>query len=98
MAASIAARTAGKVAQYGIDSANIQGYDSGTILGNIPPGGVGQKLVDGTIQNAACLTADGTAGVVGNALVVTAGTGVAIPTAPAGTAQADGLSAFPARE
>lgn len=67
--ASLAARTTGKVAQYGVDSANVGPYDSGTILGNVPPGGAGQKLISGVIQNAADLTSDGTAGKVGNTLV-----------------------------
>lgn len=67
--ASIAARTEGKVAQYGIDSANVGPYDSGDIIGHVQPGGSGQKLVSGVVQAAADLTVDGTAGKVGNALL-----------------------------
>ena len=67
--ASIAARTTGKVAQYGVDSANVGPYDSGTILGTVPPGQTGKKLINGTIQNATDLTCDSTAGKVGNALL-----------------------------
>jgi hypothetical protein len=58
--ATIAARTTGKVSQYQAagkaTSDSILGYDSGTILGTVPPGKAGLKLVDGTIQNAADLT------------------------------------------
>lgn len=67
--ASIAARTTGKVAQYGVDSANVGPYDSGNITGHVQPGGSGEKLVSGVIQNATDLTVDGTAGNVGNALL-----------------------------
>jgi len=60
--ATLAARTDGKVAQYqlsgtaGLASTAITPYDSGTILGTVPPGKAGIKLVSGVIQNAADLT------------------------------------------
>lgn len=66
-------------------------YDSGTILGTVPPGKPGLKLVDGTIQRASQIVADGTAGVTGNALTSTAGVGVT-PTKPVGQGQSEGLS------
>ena len=73
MSASLAAKTDGAVAQYGLAGKNaaatIKPYDSGNILGTVPPGKAGIKLVDGTIQNATALTADSSAGVVGNALL-----------------------------
>ena len=58
MAASIVAKTDGAVAQYGLSataglaSTAITPYDSGTILGTVPPGKAGIKLVSGVIQNA----------------------------------------------
>jgi hypothetical protein len=70
--ASIVARTDGAVAQYqlsGEESATIGPYDSGTILGTVPPGKAGLKLINGTIQNATTLTASAAAGKVGNALL-----------------------------
>jgi hypothetical protein len=72
-------------------------YDSGTILGHVQPGGTGSKLVNGTVQRASQIKADGTAGVVGNALVCTSGVGV-VPTPPAGSTQTDGLSQYAAHE
>lgn len=72
-------------------------YDSGTILGNVPPGGTGEKLVSGVVQRATQIKADGTAGVVGNALVATSGVGV-LPTAPTGSTAAAGLSQAPQHE
>ncbi len=72
-------------------------YDSGTILGNVPPGGVGEKLVSGVVQRASQILADGTAGVVGNALVATSGVGL-VPTPPTGSTAADGLSQAPQHE
>jgi hypothetical protein len=54
--ANAAAQTAGDVTQYGLEGtkvgAAIGPYDSGTILGTVPPGKPGIKLVDGTIQHA----------------------------------------------
>jgi hypothetical protein len=72
-------------------------YDSGTILGNVPPGKSGEKLINGTVQRASQVKADSTAGVTGNALVVTSGVGV-LPTLPSGSLQSDGLSQYAARE
>lgn len=72
-------------------------YDSGTILGTVPPGQAGLKLVSGVVQRASQMLSDGTAGVVGNALQPTAGVGV-VPTAPTGSQPADGLSQAPNHE
>ena len=72
-------------------------YDSGTILGHVQPGGVGEKLVSGVVQRASQIKADGTAGAVGNALVSVNGVGV-VPTPPAGSTAADGLSQAPQHE
>jgi hypothetical protein len=47
-------------------SANIHPYDSGTILGTVPPGKPGIKLVDGTIQSATKLVCNN--GPLGNTL------------------------------
>lgn len=47
-------------------SATITPYDSGTILGTVPPGQVGLKLIDGTQQSATTAAADGTVGNDGN--------------------------------
>ena len=78
-------------------STGITPYDSGNILGTVPPGKTGIKLVSGVVQRAAQLVCDATAGKVGNALVVSSGQGV-LPTEPAGTHAADGLSSAPWRE
>lgn len=79
-------------------STGIHGYDSGTILGTVPPGKPGLKLVDGTVQRSNQLKCDATSGNVGNALVGAAGTGVAVPASAAGTRPSDGLSGAPERE
>jgi hypothetical protein len=75
-------------------------YDSGTILGTVPPGKAGLKLVSGVVQCAAVLLSDGTAGNVGNTLVPsydsTAGHGD--PTPPTGSQPANGLSQAPNTE
>lgn len=73
-------------------------YDSGSILGTVPPGKPGLKLVDGTIQRASQLIADSTAGVVGNALVSTYSTLNTDPVPPTGSQPADGLSQAPNTE
>jgi hypothetical protein len=73
-------------------------YDSGTILGTVPPGKAGLKLVDGTVQRASQLLADSTPGAVGNALVPTFSTLNTDPTPPSGSQPADGLSQAPNRE
>ncbi len=72
-------------------------YDSGTILGTVPPGKSGLKLVSGVQQRASQLLADGTAGVVGNALTAISGVGL-VPTPPTGSTAADGLSQAPQHE
>lgn len=73
-------------------------YDSGTILGTVPPGKAGLKLVDGTVQRASQIKADGTAGAVGNALVSTYSTLNTDPVPPSGSQPADGLSQAPNTE
>jgi hypothetical protein len=79
-------------------STGIHPYDSGTILGTVPPGKTGLKLVSGVVQRSNQLLCDATPGVVGNALVGIAGTGRAVPTPAAGTLKSDGLSGAPDRE
>ena len=80
-------------------------YDSGTILGTVPPGKAGLKLVEGTVQRAAVILDSADAGYVGNALVpvyslvgaaVTDHDGLPVP--PTGSQPADGLSEAPNRE
>lgn len=68
------AKTTGKAAQYALtgtnNSATITPYDSGTILGTVPPGKAGLKLVSGVIQNATALTVSAAAAdAPGNAIV-----------------------------
>lgn len=105
----------GAVKQYQLDGVNdatsgtenIGPYDSGTILGTVPPGKPGIKQISGVVQRAtAALLCDLTPSVVGNALTSTyneVGSGAAagfdgLPTAPAGSEAADGLSLAPERE
>lgn len=78
-------------------STAIHGRDTGTILGTVPPGKPGLKLVDGTIQRSTQLKCDATPGKVGNALVATSGKGL-IPTPPTGSLASDGLSQAPQHE
>ena len=47
-------------------SATITPYDSGSILGTVPPGQTGLKLIDGTQQSATTAAADSTPGNDGN--------------------------------
>jgi hypothetical protein len=77
----------GIVAQYQLDGINgtpetlgsgVGPYDSGNILGTVPPGKPGVKLVKGTIQRATDLITDGTPGQP-NWLASTSGVGV-VPT------------------
>lgn len=90
----------GAVKQYQYEGLNdasanletITPYDSGTILGTVPPGKPGLKLVSGVVQRAAVVLADGTSGAVGNALVSDYSTLNTDPVAPAGSTAADGLS------
>jgi hypothetical protein len=83
--------------QPGGGPSGIHPYDSGTILGTVPPGKPGLKLVDGTVQRSTQVIADSTSGVTGNALVAVNGVGL-IPTPPTGSHQADGLSQAPSHE
>jgi hypothetical protein len=78
-------------------STAITPYDSGTILGTVPPGKAGIKLVSGVIQRSTQIKADGTAGVIGNTLTCTSGIGL-VPTPPVGSTAADGLSQAPEHE
>src|SRR5271166_6445935 len=107
-------QTQGVVKQYQLSGTGssaatletITPYDSGTILGTVPPGKAGLKLVDGTVQRASRMLCDGTAGNVGNALVPfynLVGSGAAagqdgVPTPPTGSTPADGLSQAPNTE
>jgi len=79
-------------------STDITPYDSGNILGTVPPGKAGIKLVSGVVQRSNQILCDATAGKVGNAITQIAGVGVAVPVDAAGTHQSDGLSAAPFRE
>ena len=104
----------GAVKQYqysGINDATssletITPYDSGTILGTVPPGKAGLKLVSGVVQRASVMLSDSTAGNVGDALVSSynlVGSGAAagqdgVPTPPTGSTPADGLSQAPNTE
>ena len=91
----------GAVKQYqysGINDATsgletIGPFDSGNVIGTVPPGKAGIKQISGVVQRAAVILCDGTT----NALVPTSGTGV-LPTAPAGSTAADGLSQAPQHE
>ena len=78
-------------------STAITPYDSGNILGTVPPGKTGIKLVSGVVQRAAQLVCDATAGNCGNALLAVSGTGL-VPTPPTGSQPADGLSQAPNTE
>ena len=99
----------GVIAQYQADaiagtteaadlSTGVHPYDSGTILGTVPPGKAGLKLISGVVQRASLMLNSQAAGVVGNALVSTYSTANVDPTAPAGSQPADGLSQAPNRE
>src|SRR5271166_4002222 len=79
-------------------STAITPYDSGTILGTVPPGKAGLKLVSGVVQRASQLLCDSTAGVVGNSLVPTFSSLHTDPTPPTGSQPADGLSQAPNHE
>lgn len=101
MPASLAAKSAGAVNPYSVSNttgtSNVKGYDSGNILGTVPPGKTGIKLVDATVQKATALTVDATAGVIGNSLTSTAGVGVT-PTANSAQTYSNGLSLAPQTE
>jgi len=70
-------------------------YDSGTILGTVPPGKVGQKLVNGTVQRSNVLL---TTGPGNNFLAPTYAVNGGVPTSPVGSHASDGLSGSPERE
>jgi hypothetical protein len=78
-------------------STDIHPYDSGTILGTVPPGKPGIKLVSGVIQRSSQLLVDGTAGVIGNTLTSTTGVGLT-PTVNPGQLDSAGLSLAPQTE
>ena len=70
-------------------------YDSGTILGTVPPGKPGIKLVDGTVQRSNVLI---TTGPNNNCLQSSYAVGGGNPIEPVGAKKADGLSGSPSRE
>jgi len=98
--ANAGAQVAGEAAQYqksGVvgNSANIHPYDSGTILGTVPPGQPGIKLVDGTVQHATKLVCNNQP--LGNTLTSTTGVGL-IPTVNPAQVASAGLSLSPQTE
>lgn len=103
MAATYVARTKGTVAQYqktGVtSSATITPFDSGTILGTVPPGKAGIKQISGVIQNAADLTVGGVTA-TGESLNFMPSTAVAggVPTVNAAQAASAGVSLTPEHE
>ena len=103
MSASLAARTFGKVAQYGLsgtnDSATIGPFDSGTVIGTVPPGKAGLKQISGVIQNASDLTSGGVTAMNEslNFLPSSSGTGL-VPTVNAAQDPENGLSLSPEHE
>lgn len=105
-AAASGQQVAGVVKQYQLSGTGssastletITPYDSGTILGTVPPGKAGLKLVSGVVQRAAQIVADSTAGVVGNALVSDYSSLNTDPVPPTGSQPADGLSQAPNHE
>jgi hypothetical protein len=103
------AQVKGVTAQYQVDGTDgvaetftapstftgVHPYDSGTILGNVPPGKAGQRLVNGVVQRSNVLLSTG---VGNNFLKPTYAVNGGVPTPPAGTAASDGLSGSPERE
>ena len=87
----------GTVAPY--SSTNIHPYDSGTILGTVPPGKPGIKLIDGTIQNATDPLVDAQlpTNQADNFLASSTGVGLT-PTVNAAQAESAGLSLAPQTE
>lgn len=91
----------GTVNQVGA-TGSIGPYDSGTILGTVPPGLPGIKLISGVVQRAAQILADDTVAGVGATLVPTYSLPTipisttaprpGLPKVPAGSAASDGLS------
>jgi hypothetical protein len=100
----------GIVRQYQASGINQEGnsldtitpYDSGTILGNCPPGKPAEKLVSGTVQRAAQIVCSGNMadGVTGNCAGSTLdlSTNGEPPTPPTGSTAGDGLSMAPQHE
>lgn len=96
----------GIAAQYqlsgtaGLASTSITPYDSGTILGTVPPGKAGIKLVSGVIQNATDLICNSNP--LGNTLTSTAGIGAngepLIPVVNPAQLASAGLSLSPEHE
>jgi len=75
------------------------GASGANIIGTVPPGKAGIRQVTPTIQRRAVILADGTSGATGNALVpVATSVDPFVPTAPAGSTAADGLSQAPEHE
>ncbi len=81
------------------------GASGANIIGTVPPGKVGIRQVNPTVQRAAVILADGTAGAVGDALTsVYSKVGAAstdhdgVPTPPTGSLASDGLSQAPQHE
>ena len=75
------------------------GANGANIIGTVPPGKAGLRQVSTVIQRRSVILADGSAGATGNALVpVATSVDPFIPTAPAGSQPADGLSQAPNRE
>ena len=96
----------GEAKQYQLSgtnaAANIHPYDSGTILGTVPPGKPGIKLVDGTVQNATDLICN--TNPLGNTLPSTTSEVVAgvvqsgVPAVNAAQVESAGLSLAPQTE
>lgn len=96
------ARTFGEVEQYQLSgttaAASITPFDSGTVLGTVPPGKAGLKQISGVIQRAADLKC----GIVGtnepdNFLPSTAVAG-GVPTVNAAQLASAGVSLAPEHE
>jgi hypothetical protein len=79
------------------NTSGVHPYDSGTILGTVPPGKAGIKLVAGIVQRSSQIISTQVAGSTGNALTCTSGVGV-VPAPPAGSENVDGLSQAPQHE
>jgi hypothetical protein len=102
-------QTKGVTAQYQVDGTDgvaetftspstftgVHPYDSGTILGNIPPGKSGQRLVNGVVQRSNVLLSTGPQN---NCLQPTYAVNGGVPVPPAGAQASDGLSGSPERE
>ena len=98
MSLAIASRTKGAVQQYGT-AGTIGPFDSGSIIGTVPPGQTGIKQIDGTIQNATDLTVGGVTSTNEslNFLPSSAGVGL-VPTVNSAQIESNGLSMSPQTE